>query len=131
MSGHCSALQELSQSVPSGDSIQCSAVTISKQHYLKSPNDGEIYICHFIRICLAVVSSGINLSGSQSLDGSQIGGSVRGSLNRGNFNRGSHTSNVSGSFGKPSTSTLASLAGNGKWQYEYDGLFSSTCDTTL
>jgi len=60
----------------------------------------------------AVVSGGINLSGSQSLDGSQIGGSVRGSLNRGNFNRGSHTSNVSGSFGKPSTSTLASLAGN-------------------
>ncbi|CAG7724063.1 unnamed protein product [Allacma fusca] len=62
----------------------------------------------------AVVSSGLNLSGSQSLDGSQIGGSSvgRSSLSRGNFNRGSVASNVSGSFGKPSTSTLASLAGS-------------------
>lgn len=57
---------------------------------------------------LAAVSGGLNLSGSQSLDGSQIGGSSagRGSLSRG-FNRGSVASNVS----KPSTSTLASLAG--------------------
>lgn len=60
-----------------------------------------------------VVSSGLNLSGSQSLDGSQIGGSSvgRSSLTRGNFNRGSVASNVSGSIGKPSTSTLASIAG--------------------
>lgn len=62
-----------------------------------------------------VVSSGLNLSGSQSLDGSsQIGGGSsvgRSSLTRGNFNRGSVASNVSGSVGKPSTSTLASIAG--------------------
>lgn len=65
-------------------------------------------------VSTAIVATGINLSGSQSLDGSQIGGSSigRGSLNRGNFNRGSVASNVSGSFGKPSTSTLASLTGN-------------------
>lgn len=57
----------------------------------------------------AVVSSGLNLSGSQSLDGGSSVG--RSSLTRGNFNRGSVASNVSGSIGKPSTSTLASIAG--------------------
>jgi len=53
---------------------------------------------------------GMSVSASQSLEGSQIGGSSlgRGSVGR-NLSRGSAASNVS--FGKPSTSTLTSLAG--------------------
>ncbi|ODM97119.1 Pecanex-like protein 1 [Orchesella cincta] len=75
-------------------------------------HDG-VYSMSASAVLPAVVSSGLNLSGSQSLDGSQIGGSSvgRSSLTRGNINRGSVASNVSGSIGKPSTSTLASIAG--------------------
>jgi len=112
--------------------MQPSAVLPSKCEIFATFNESRKVISYHIMLALklhlltrqyafetiAVLSSGINLnlSGSQSLDGSQsqVGGGSsvgRGSLTRGNCNRGSVASNVSGSFGKPSTSTLASIAG--------------------
>ncbi|XP_021944333.1 pecanex-like protein 1 isoform X3 [Folsomia candida] len=86
----------------------CSSGSAIPNHEDTSYGHEGVYSMAPTNIPSAAVSGGLNLSGSQSLDGSQIGGSSagRGSLSRG-FNRGSVASNVS----KPSTSTLASLAG--------------------
>lgn len=91
----------------------CSSGSSAVPHEDQAYGHDGVYAMSASAVLPTVVSSGLNLSGSQSLDGSQIGGSSvgRSSLTRGNFNRGSVASNVSGSVGKPSTSTLASIAG--------------------